>query len=146
MSSTSTLVTLLRPWIRRFTIIISAWWLRTSSKFTWEEVKTSTGKLGKWSTPKRVRIRPKGCTNQSINQSILMPDASNTDSGSPLSVTASTTAFLKSETFDGIIDMAILGWSHYSKKGIWGGTWRRCRWRQTFWFDQRFMLFGGVWV
>ena len=27
-----------------------------------------------------------------------MPDASNTDSGSPLSVTASTTAFLKSET------------------------------------------------
>ena len=40
-------------------MIISAWWLRTSSKFTWEEVKTSTGKLGKWSTPKRVRIRPK---------------------------------------------------------------------------------------
>ena len=59
MSSTRTLVTLLRPWIRRFTIIISAWWLRTSSKFTWEEVKTSTGKLRKWSTPKRVRIRPK---------------------------------------------------------------------------------------
>ena len=59
MSSTCTVVTLLRPWIRRFTIIISAWWLRTSSKFTWEEVKTSTGKLGKWSTPKRVRIRPK---------------------------------------------------------------------------------------
>ena len=27
-----------------------------------------------------------------------MPDASNTDSGSPLRVTASTTAFLKSET------------------------------------------------
>ena len=59
MSSTRTLVMMLRPWIRRFTIIISAWWLRTSSKFTWEEVKTSTGKLGKWSTPKRVRIRPK---------------------------------------------------------------------------------------
>ena len=59
MSSTRTLVTLLRPWKRRFTIIFSAWWLRTSSKFTWEEVKTSTGKLGKWSTPKRVRIRPK---------------------------------------------------------------------------------------
>ena len=50
---------MMRPWIRRFTIIISAWWLQTSSKFTWEEVKTSTGKLGKWSTPKRVRIRPK---------------------------------------------------------------------------------------
>ena len=59
MSSTRTQVTLLRPWIRRFTIIISAWWLQTSSKFTWEEVKTSTEKLGKWSTPKRVRIRPK---------------------------------------------------------------------------------------
>ena len=59
MSSTRTLVTLLRPWIRRFTIIVCAWWLRTSSKFTWEEVKTSTGKLGKWSTPTRVRICPK---------------------------------------------------------------------------------------
>ena len=59
VSSTPTLVTLLRPWIRRLTIIISAWWLRTSSKFTWEEVKTSTGNLGKWSTPKRVRIRPR---------------------------------------------------------------------------------------
>ena len=59
MSSTRTLVTLLRPWIRRFSMIISAWWLRTSSKFTREEVKTSTGKLGKWSTPKRVRIHPK---------------------------------------------------------------------------------------
>ena len=81
MSSTRTLVTLLRPWIRRFTIIISAWRLRTSSKFTWEEVKTSTGKLGKWSTPKRVRIRPKYSApslsrdrrikmHQSINQSI----------------------------------------------------------------------------
>ena len=80
MSSTRTLVTLLRPWIRRFTIIISAWWLRTSSKFTWEEVKTPTGKLGKWSTPKRVRIRPKHSApslsrdrrikmHQSINQS-----------------------------------------------------------------------------
>ena len=39
MSSTRTMVELLRPWIRRFTIIISAWWLRTSSKFMWEEVK-----------------------------------------------------------------------------------------------------------
>ena len=87
MSSTRTLVTLLRPWIRRFTIIICAWWLRTSSKFTWEEVKTSTGKLGKWSTPKRVRIRPKYSApslsrdrrikmHQSINQSInLLADS-----------------------------------------------------------------------
>ena len=64
-------------------IIISAWWLRTSSKFTWEEVKTSTGKLGKWSTPKRVRIRPKYSApslsrerrikmHQSINQSNIL--------------------------------------------------------------------------
>ena len=59
MSSTCILVTLLHPWIRRFTIIISAWWLRTSSKLTWEEVKASAGKLEKWSTPKQVRIRPK---------------------------------------------------------------------------------------
>ena len=29
----------LSSWIRRFTMIISARWLRTSSKFTWEEVK-----------------------------------------------------------------------------------------------------------
>ena len=27
LGSTRTLVTLLRPWIRRFTVIISAWWL-----------------------------------------------------------------------------------------------------------------------
>ena len=39
VGSTGTLVSLLRPWIRRFTMIISAWWLRTSSKFMWEEVK-----------------------------------------------------------------------------------------------------------
>ena len=34
LGSTRTQVTLFRPWIRRFTMIISAWWLRTSSKFT----------------------------------------------------------------------------------------------------------------
>ena len=81
LSSTRTMITLLRPWIRRFAIIISAWWFRASSEFTWEEVKTSAGKLGKWSTPKRVRIRPKHSApslsrdrrikmHQSINQSI----------------------------------------------------------------------------
>jgi len=42
---------LLCPWIRRFTMIISAWWLsawwlRTSSKIRWQEVKETTGKLG----------------------------------------------------------------------------------------------------
>ena len=37
--STPILVSSLRSWIRRFTMIISVWWLRTSSKTTWEEVK-----------------------------------------------------------------------------------------------------------
>jgi len=32
LCSTPALIALLRPWIRRFTTIISAWWLRTSSK------------------------------------------------------------------------------------------------------------------
>jgi len=30
---------LLRPWISRFTMIISAWWLRTSSKFSGKKSK-----------------------------------------------------------------------------------------------------------
>ena len=34
------LVTLLHNWIRRFiAMIISAWWLQASSKFTWKEIK-----------------------------------------------------------------------------------------------------------
>jgi len=57
--STPTLVVqLLRLWIRRFTMIISAWWLQTSSKFSGKEVKETTG-TWKWTTPKRVRIHPK---------------------------------------------------------------------------------------
>jgi len=36
---------LLRPWIRHFTMIISAWWLQTSSKFDCKEVKETSGKL-----------------------------------------------------------------------------------------------------
>ena len=39
LGSTRTLVTLLRPCIKRFTMIISAWLLRTRSKFACEEVK-----------------------------------------------------------------------------------------------------------
>jgi len=31
--------TLLHPWIRRFTMIISAWWLRTSSKLSGKKSK-----------------------------------------------------------------------------------------------------------
>ena len=37
--STRTLVTLLLPFIKRFKMIISTWWLQTSSKFVWKEVK-----------------------------------------------------------------------------------------------------------
>ena len=59
LGSIRTLATLLRPWMKRLSMIISAWWLCTSTKFTWEEIKTSTVKLGKWPTSKRVRIRPK---------------------------------------------------------------------------------------
>ena len=45
MGLTCTLVTLLRPWIKRLTMIISARWLRTSSKFMWKEVKRQQEKL-----------------------------------------------------------------------------------------------------
>ena len=43
--STPNLVSLLRPWIRCFTIIISAWWNLASSKLKKSE-ENSTGKLG----------------------------------------------------------------------------------------------------
>ena len=43
--STPNLVSLLRPWIRRFTMIISAWWSLASSKLKKSE-ENSTGKLG----------------------------------------------------------------------------------------------------
>ena len=62
MSSTRTLVTLLRPWIRRFTMIISAWWLRTSSKFSGQEFEAIHSlihrNIGSSETPKQVRIPP----------------------------------------------------------------------------------------
>ena len=45
LGSTRTLATLLRPWIRRITMIISAWWLRTNSKFSGQEFKKSLGTL-----------------------------------------------------------------------------------------------------
>ena len=48
LGSTPTLVTLLRPWIQRFTMIISAWWFRTSSKFNGREFKEFTGTLDHW--------------------------------------------------------------------------------------------------
>ena len=54
--SNLTLVTLLRHWIRRFTMIISAWWLRTSSKFSGQEFEEIHKNLGSLETPKQVRI------------------------------------------------------------------------------------------
>ena len=41
MGSTRTLVTLLRPWIKCFTMIIPAWWLHASSKFNGQEFEES---------------------------------------------------------------------------------------------------------
>ena len=56
--STCTLVTLLRPWIRRFTMIISAWWLRTSSEFSGQEFEEIHRNIGLSETPKLVQIPP----------------------------------------------------------------------------------------
>jgi len=43
--------TLFHPWIRRFTMIISAWWLRKSRKFRGKKSKKQL-KTRKWTTPK----------------------------------------------------------------------------------------------
>ena len=56
--STRTLVTSLRPWIRRSTMIISAWLLRTSSKFRGQEFEEIYKNIGSLKTPKQVRISP----------------------------------------------------------------------------------------
>ena len=37
MGSSRTLVTLFRPWMRRFAMIISDWWIQTSSNFSEQE-------------------------------------------------------------------------------------------------------------
>ena len=58
LGSTRTLVTLLRPWIRRFTMIISATWLRTSSKFSGQQFEEIHRSIGSLETPKQVRIPP----------------------------------------------------------------------------------------
>ena len=52
---TRTLVTLWRPWMRRFTIIISAWCLRTSSKFSGQEFEEIHQYIGSLETPKQVQ-------------------------------------------------------------------------------------------
>ena len=59
MGSTRTLVALLRPWMRRFTMIISAWWLRTSSKFSCQEFEEIHRNIGSLETSKLVRIPTK---------------------------------------------------------------------------------------
>ena len=53
-----TLVTLLRPWIKRLTTIISAWWLRTSIKFNGQEFEEIRRSIGSMETFKQVRISP----------------------------------------------------------------------------------------
>jgi len=39
VDSTPDRIALLSPWIRRFVMVISAWWLRTSSKLTGKKLK-----------------------------------------------------------------------------------------------------------
>ena len=46
------------PWISRFTMIISAWWLQTSSKFSGQEFEEIHRNIGSSETPKQVRIPP----------------------------------------------------------------------------------------
>ena len=48
-----TLVTLLRPWIRRFTMIISAWWLQTTSKFSGKKFEEFNKNIESLETPKQ---------------------------------------------------------------------------------------------
>ena len=43
--STRSLIMFLHPWIRRFTMIISAWWLWTRSKFSGQALKKFIGTL-----------------------------------------------------------------------------------------------------
>ena len=49
---------LLHPWIRCFTIIISAWWNLTSTKIEEVRSKTQAENSETRAAPKRVRIRP----------------------------------------------------------------------------------------
>ena len=58
LGSTRTLFTLLRPWIKRFTMIIFAWWIRTSSKFSGQEFEEILRNIESSETPKQVRIPP----------------------------------------------------------------------------------------
>ena len=56
--STSTLVTLLRPWIRHIAIVIFVRWLRTSSKFSGKDFEEIRRNIGSLETAKQVQIPP----------------------------------------------------------------------------------------
>ena len=56
LGSIRSFVILLRPWIRRFTMNISARWLRTSSKFSEQEFEQIHKNIGSLETPKQVQI------------------------------------------------------------------------------------------
>ena len=47
------LSTALRRWVRRFTMIISAWWFRTSSKFSGQDFQETGGNIRSLETPKQ---------------------------------------------------------------------------------------------
>ena len=46
------LVTLLRPWMRRFLMIISAWWLQIARKFSGKEFEEIYKNIKSLETPK----------------------------------------------------------------------------------------------
>ena len=64
LGSTRTLVMLLRFWIRRFTMIISAWYVRTSSKFSGQKFEEIHRNVRSSETPMHMRIPP--ITKQSM--------------------------------------------------------------------------------
>ena len=56
LGSTRTLATWLSPWIKRFMVIISAWWLWTSSKVSGQEFEEIYRNIGSQEITKQVRI------------------------------------------------------------------------------------------
>ena len=56
MGSSRTLVTLFRLWMRRFAMIISDWWIQTSSNFSEQEFKSIHRNIKSLVSPKQVQI------------------------------------------------------------------------------------------
>ena len=54
--STYILVTFLRLWTRRFTMIVFAWWLCTRSKFSGREFEEIHKNIESLETPKHLRV------------------------------------------------------------------------------------------